>query len=59
MPRPGRVEDQPLEKERLHEDGVPVAPGSARWDVFWARWPEMAEAREHWLVWTRPLCTNR
>lgn len=47
-----------IEKETLHEDGVRVAPGSTRWDAFWARWPEMAEAREHWLVWTDPLCTD-
>ena len=47
-----------IETETLDEDGVRVAPGSARWDAFWARWPDMAEAREHWLVWTRPLCSD-
>jgi tetratricopeptide (TPR) repeat protein len=47
-----------IETETLYEDGVRVADGSTRWDAFWARWPEMAEARDHWLVWTSPLCTD-
>lgn len=47
-----------IENESLTEEGAPIPEGSARWNAFWARWPDMAAAREHWLLWTRPLCTN-
>ena len=38
-----------LEAERLYFEGKRVPEGSARWDEFWSRWPEMAESRSHWL----------
>lgn len=38
-----------LEAEKLYFEGKRVPEGSARWDEFWSRWPEMAESRSHWL----------
>lgn len=45
-----------IEAERLYEEGVLVQPGSARWNAFWSQWPDMAEARENWLVETSAIC---
>ncbi|HET9276516.1 MAG TPA: hypothetical protein VFN96_10630 [Gemmatimonadales bacterium] len=45
-----------IEVEQLHEEGVLVQPGSARWDAFWSAWPRMAESRDHWLKETKKIC---
>lgn len=45
-----------IEAATLHEEGVRVQPGSARWNAFWAAWPEMAESRDHWLTETKTAC---
>jgi hypothetical protein len=45
-----------IETETLHEEGVRIQPGSARWNAFWNAWPAMAEARAHWLVETKRIC---
>lgn len=47
-----------IESENLHEEGVRIEVGSARWDAFWSHWPAMAEARRHWLVVTRAPCSG-
>jgi len=44
--------------ETLHEDGVLVTPGSARWLAFWAERPEMFQARLHFLVATTASCPD-
>lgn len=46
-----------LEAERLYFEGQRVPGGSARWDEFWSRWPEMAESRSHWLDETTGVTT--
>jgi len=45
-----------IEAEQLHEEGVRIQPGSARWDAFWSAWPRMLEARDHWLKETAKIC---
>ncbi len=45
-----------IEAERLYEEGVRIAPGSARWNAFWSAWPQMAASRAHWLRETSKIC---
>ena len=45
-----------IETETLYEEGVRVAPGSARWNAFWNAWPAMAEARAHWINESKRIC---
>jgi len=58
---PGRISlvRYGIETETLHEEGVRIQPGSARWDAFWSAWPAMAEARAHWLIETAKICLGR
>lgn len=39
-----------IESEELHYEGVRVPEGSDRWNEFWDRWPDMAEARTNWIA---------
>ena len=47
-----------IETETLHEDGVLIQPGSARWNAFWSAWPEMRLARAHFLGLTLTTCPD-
>jgi hypothetical protein len=44
------------ENDELHYEGVRVSEGSARWNEFWAAWPDMAEAKANWLAETSLVC---
>jgi hypothetical protein len=44
------------ENDRLFYEGVRVQEGSARWNAFWAAWPDMAEAKANWIAETSLLC---
>lgn len=48
-----------IETEELHEEGVRIREDThpERWDAFWSQWPDMAEAREHWLSTTKTPCS--
>lgn len=45
-----------VENDELHYEGVRVQEGSARWNQFWAAWPDMAEAKANWLAETSLVC---
>ena len=47
-----------IESEELHFEGERVPEGSARWDAFWERWPDMARARRNWIVETTVTCAG-